>query len=91
MAINVSALDNATSALTEPMGFRHRARIFKLDENLVSLDRTNFFPNLSGQPCDRGTIVRISDHQEWAVVNVNFDGRDVWHDITGSPDLQIGD
>lgn len=91
MAVDVSALEKATLALAEPTKFRHRARVFAVRGNSVAFDRTNFFPNLSGQPCDHGRIVRTSDDEKWNVINVNFDGRDVWHDIDGSLNLRTED
>jgi misacylated tRNA(Ala) deacylase len=60
------------------------ARVVKVDEGAVVLDRSAFYPTGGGQPHDTG---RLGDA---AVVDVRDDGTDVWHHLDG-PVPDVGD
>jgi len=91
MAIDARVLDKATIALTSPADYKWEARISEIREGSIALDRTNFFPNLTAQPCDQGHIVRVDDGRTWRVTNAEFDGTKVWHDLEDHEGLAVGD
>lgn len=53
------------------------AKISKVAENAVAMDRSAFYPGGGGQPCDRGTIE--INGAKYKVVEVKKDGDDILH------------
>lgn len=59
------------------------ATVTAVDGSKVALDRTAFYPGGGGQPNDVGPL--SSGGQTWAVIKVNKQGADVWHELDGIP------
>lgn len=59
------------------------ATITAVDGSKVALDRTAFYPGGGGQPNDVGWL--SAGDQTWAVIKVNKQGADVWHELDGTP------
>jgi misacylated tRNA(Ala) deacylase len=57
------------------------ARVTSAEGNLISLDRTAFYPGGGGQPCDVGTLT--SGVSEARVVKVGRKDREIVHELDG--------
>ncbi|MEM4348656.1 MAG: alanyl-tRNA editing protein AlaXM [Candidatus Anstonellaceae archaeon] len=59
----------------------------------VILDKTVFYPTGGGQPCDTGTLIRISDGATFKVISVSKSWGNIIHEIepnSSVPPLEIG-
>ena len=59
------------------------AKVTALVGDLVTLDRTAFYPGGGGQPCDVGTLA--FDHNEVPVTKVSRQDGEIVHEIAGTP------
>jgi misacylated tRNA(Ala) deacylase len=76
--------------LLNPYLKEFEATVAKADRNYIGLDQTGFYPNAGGQPFDKGTMERLSDHRSFQVVYVGkFDGM-ISHEVN-EQGLQAGD
>lgn len=64
------------------------AKVLKGESGKVILDKTAFYPDLEGQPCDFGKIIRKSDNKEFIISKVEAKGSDIYHLAEG---LKEGD
>lgn len=55
----------------------------------VALAATVFYPGGGGQPCDTGTLARLSDGQSWPVTAARKEGSVVWHELGGEDALPV--
>jgi len=67
-----------------------KAKIVKIDGNKIYLDKTAFYPEGGGQPCDKGMIV--GDNFEFVVEDVQKEGNYIAHigHINGDSKIKIG-
>jgi Ser-tRNA(Ala) deacylase AlaX len=91
MATDVNALNEATIALSSPIQFVHSTRVAAIRGDCVALEKSNFYPNLSAQPCDRGRITRLVDEAASQVDEALFDGRMLWHRCKNAALFDVGD
>jgi misacylated tRNA(Ala) deacylase len=56
------------------------AVVTAVEGELVTLDRTVFYPGGGGQPSDRGTLA-AADGRSWAVVGAKKSGDDIVHEL----------
>ena len=59
------------------------AKVTAVVGDLVTLDRTAFYPGGGGQPCDVGTLA--FDHNEVRVTKVSRQDGEIVHEIAGTP------
>ncbi len=59
------------------------AKVTEVVGDLVTLDRTAFYPGGGGQPCDVGTLA--FDHNEVRVTKVSRQDGEIVHEIAGTP------
>jgi misacylated tRNA(Ala) deacylase len=50
---------------------------------LVALNQTIFYPGGGGQPCDEGTLTRVSDGWQWPVLSARKEQGLIWHELGG--------
>ena len=68
---------------TQPQAHHFTARVLGVRGQAVALDRTLFYPEGGGQPCDAGTLTWHADSAQ--VTDVQSGGGGViWHTLTGS-------
>ncbi len=60
-----------------------QAHVTAIQDNIIALDQTAFYPGGGGQPADRGTLQ--AGEQSWQVLNVRKDGEEIWHEVAGTP------
>ena len=76
--------------LLNPYLKEFEATVTKVDRNFVVIDQAGFYPNAGGQPYDKGSMERLSDHKVFSLVYVGkFDGT-ISHEVD-QPGLQPGD
>jgi len=65
------------------------AKVVKAEDGKVILDKTAFYPESGGQPCDFGKLIRKSDNAEFSVSSIKKENDEVIHHISG--ELKEGD
>ncbi len=74
-----------TLAPTEPYTWQFTTTVQEITGNGVTLEETYFYAESGGQPADRGRI------DGFDVVDVQYDGGRVVHDLAGTPSIGPGD
>lgn len=64
------------------------AKVIKVNQNQVVLDKTLFYPEGGGQPYDTGRLIK--DREEFKVIEVKKSGGDIVH-VVDRPGLSVGD
>ncbi|WP_424949363.1 alanyl-tRNA editing protein [Deinococcus sp.] len=68
---------------TQPQARTFTATVTATRGRQIALDRTLFYPEGGGQPCDTGTLVWDGGQSE--VTDVQKEGETVWHTLEGRP------
>ena len=74
-----------TAALSEPYTWDFTTTVERVDGNCLTLEETYFYAESGGQPADRGRIGGFD------VVDVQYDGDRVVHELAETPSLAPGD
>ncbi|MDE1865637.1 MAG: alanyl-tRNA editing protein [Candidatus Micrarchaeota archaeon] len=75
--------------LTDSYVKEFEAKVTAIEDNLVQLDRTAFFPTGGGQLCDTGILE--ASGREYKVVETAKTGDEVLHKLESAEGLKIGD
>lgn len=66
------------------------AAVTAVNVDLVSLDRTGFYPRGGGQPSDTGTLALSDSNESYKVLEVKKQGADVWHKLDRQVQFKTG-